>query len=87
MGVGHQVMDPFGILRGAALGRETAAYTPSCSTRMTGFLRRLPLFAPREVITTMGRPMISLPSAPAEASYFSTCSRTQSDLLVSVRAQ
>jgi hypothetical protein len=68
------------MLRGAPLD-ATAAYTPSCSTRMTGFLRRLPLFAPRDVITTIGRPMISLPSAPPVASYFSTWPRTHSEAL------
>ena len=39
---------------GAPPCEATAAYTPSFSTRMTGFLRSLPLFAPTDVITTIG---------------------------------
>ena len=40
--------------RGAPPFDATAAYLPSFSTRMTGFLRSLPDFAPRDVITTIG---------------------------------
>ena len=57
-----------------------SAYSPPCSTRMTGLLRTLPLLAPRVVTTTMGMPVsISvLARWPPEASYSATWSRTQS---------
>ncbi len=55
----------------------TAAYRPSCSTRITGILRILPLFAPRIVTMTTGRPVSQsvVPSVPPELSYSSTWSR------------
>ena len=61
----------------------TAAYLPSCSTRMSGFLRSLPDFAPRLVTMMTARPVsANVPaSAPPERSYASTWSRTQSQLL------
>src|SRR5690349_9056106 len=61
---------------GAPPSEATAAYTPSCSTRMTGDLRSLPLLTPRLVRMTTGSPRIVVPSVPPEPSYFSTCSRT-----------
>src|SRR6478672_3042606 len=56
---------------------------PSRSTRITGFLRRLPDLAPTDVITTIGSPVSRrvLASCPSLASNFSTCSRTQPALL------
>ncbi|MCP2259871.1 Helix-turn-helix domain-containing protein [Streptoalloteichus tenebrarius] len=59
-------------------GRQGAAYRPSCSTRISGTLRILPLFAPRIVTMTTGRPVSHsvVPSVPPELSYSSTCSRT-----------
>src|SRR5215467_2786908 len=54
------------------------AYRPSCSTRITGVLRTLPLFAPRLVTITTGRPVSRsvVPWVPPELSYNSTWSRT-----------
>ena len=56
---------------------------PSRSTRITGFLRRFPDFAPTLVITTIGSvpPRRVLASAPSVASNFSTWSRTHCALL------
>ena len=50
------------------------AYRPSCSTRITGVLRTLPLLAPRLVTITTGRPVLSsvVPWVPPELSYSST---------------
>jgi hypothetical protein len=61
----------------------TAAYRPSCSTRITGVLRTLPLRAPRLVMITTGRPVSRsvVPCVPPELSYCSTCSRTQAHVL------
>src|SRR5690606_9070700 len=59
----------------------TTAYTPSCSTRMSAFLRSLPLQAPTEVSTMMGLPRNSFASAPAEASKVSACVRAHSEVL------
>src|ERR1700678_241891 len=55
------------------------AYRPSCSTRITGVLRTLPLLAPRLVTITTGSPVSRsvVPRAPSEFSYSSTWSRTQ----------
>jgi hypothetical protein len=58
-----------------------ATYVPSRSTRITGFLRRLPDFAPTEVITTTGNPFSSVPRVPPDDSYSSTFSRTHWVLL------
>ena len=48
---------------------------------MSGFLRSLPLLAPRLVTTMMGMPVSSsvLARVPPEASYSATWSRTHSD--------
>jgi hypothetical protein len=46
----------------------TSAYSPSCSIRITGFLRSAPLRAPTDVITTIGRSLKVLASAPSVAS-------------------
>src|SRR5690606_20851262 len=59
----------------------TTAYTPSCSTRMSAFLRSLPLRAPTEVSTMMGLPRNSFASAPPEASKVSACVRAHSEVL------
>ena len=50
------------------------AYRPSCSTRITGVLRTLPLLAPRLVTITTGRPVSRsvVPWVPPELSYSST---------------
>jgi hypothetical protein len=53
---------------GARHDDATAAYVPSCSTRMTGTLRSMPDFAPRVVMTIIGRPRSRVPSVPPEAS-------------------
>src|SRR5436190_17984803 len=56
----------------------TSAYSPSCSTRISAVLRRVPLLLPRVVTMTMGNPVSSkvLASRPPERSYCSTWSRT-----------
>src|SRR5680860_835166 len=51
---------------------------PSCSTRISGILRTLPVLAPTLVRMTTGRPRIVVPSVPPERSYFSTWLRTYS---------
>ncbi len=58
----------------------TSAYSPPCSTRMRGFLRTLPLLAPRLVTTMIGIPVSInvLARWPPEASYSATWFRTQS---------
>src|SRR3954471_8852848 len=57
----------------------TSAYSPSCSTRMSGVLRSLPDLFPRVVTTTIDRPLSRnvLARRPPDASYSATCSRTQ----------
>src|SRR6476660_5288082 len=54
------------------------AYRPSCSTRITGVLRNLPLLAPRLVTITTGRPVSRsvVPLVPPELSYSWTWLRT-----------
>ena len=47
------------------------AYVPSCSTRMSGDLRRLPLRRPLVVKITTGTPRSVFALAPPDASYFS----------------
>src|SRR5689334_5965787 len=54
----------------------TAAYRPSCSTRISGTLRSLPDLAPTVVRRMTGRPRRVVPRVPPERSYSSTCSRT-----------
>src|SRR5205085_1115439 len=61
---------------GAPPLEATAAYTPPCSTRITGFLRSLPELAPSDVITTTGTPRNVAPLVPPDVSYSWTCSRT-----------
>ena len=59
----------------------TSAYSPPCSTRMTGFLRTLPLLAPRVRHHDDRHPRVHAacwPAAPPEASYSATWSRTHS---------
>src|SRR5665647_3103008 len=57
----------------------TTAYSPSCSTRISGVLRSLPVLAPIEVSTMIGTPSSVLASVPPEASNRSTWSRERSD--------
>src|SRR5262249_4881883 len=59
------------------------AYRPSCSTRITGVLRILPLLTPRLVTITTGRPVSRsvVPRVPPEPSYSSTWSRTHAAVL------
>src|SRR5215469_5224698 len=59
------------------------AYRPSCSTRITGVLRTLPLYTPRLVTITTGKPVSRsvVPRIPPELSYSSTWSRTQAFVL------
>src|SRR6476469_56323 len=54
----------------------TAAYTPSCSTRISGTLRILP-DSPRMVSSTTGRFMMCTERVVPVSAIFSTCSRTQ----------
>src|SRR4051795_4268821 len=61
---------------GAPPFEATSAYLPSCSTRITGFLRILPDLAPTDVTTTTGTPRRVVPSVPPDDSYASTWSRT-----------
>src|SRR5690625_1623757 len=61
---------------GAPPMEATAAYAPSCSTRMSGILRIAPDLAPRVVRMITGNPRRVPPSAPSVRSYNSTCSRT-----------
>src|ERR1700733_15339626 len=63
---------------GAPPSDATTAYSPSCSTRMSGVLRSLPLLAPTVVSRMMGLPFISAASAPPDSAYLSACSRDQS---------
>ena len=62
-----EVVDPEGML-GAPPSEPMTAYSPSCSTRISGVLRSLPLLAPTEVSTTTGRPRMSPALAPPVAS-------------------
>lgn len=63
---------------GAPPSEATTAYCPSCSTRISGVLRSLPVLAPTVVSTMMGLPFMSAASAPPDATYLSACSRDQS---------
>src|ERR1700743_692945 len=63
---------------GAPPLEATAAYLPSCSTRITGFLRSLPDAEPIEVMTITGTPRSTVPLVPPELSISSTCLRTHS---------
>src|SRR5690606_5521649 len=54
----------------------TAAYTPSCSTRMSGTLRTAPDFAPRMVSRTTGRFWMWTDRVSPVSSIRSTCRRT-----------
>ena len=62
---------------GAPPREATIAYSPSCSTRISGVLRSLPVLAPTVVSTMMGFPFMSVASVPPDCSYFSACSRAQ----------
>src|ERR1700712_4549588 len=66
---------------GAPPSDATTAYSPSCSTRMSGVLRTLPVLAPMVVRRMTGRPLSSVPSDPPDAMYVSAFSRAQSDVL------
>ncbi len=57
-------------LVGAPPCEATSAYSPSCSTRMSGVLRILPLLLPRVVTMMIGMPVSKsvLPSAPPDPS-------------------
>jgi hypothetical protein len=59
----------------------TAAYSPSCSTRISAFLRSLPDLAPTVVSTITGMPRSVVPSVPLDFSKSSTCRRVRSDVL------
>lgn len=61
---------------GAPPWEATTAYAPSCSTRIRGVLRSLPLLAPRVVSRITGMSRIVIPSLPPDFSMRSTCSRT-----------
>ena len=61
---------------GAPPFEATRAYLPSCSTRISGFLRSLPLFAPTEVHHDHGDAAHRRALLPPEDSIFSTWSRT-----------
>src|SRR5277367_4043806 len=63
---------------GAPPNDATQAYSPLCSTRISGVLRRLPVLAPTVVSRMMGMPFISAASAPPDSAYLSACSRDQS---------
>src|SRR5665647_959696 len=63
---------------GAPPIEATAAYSPSCSTRISGTLRTLPDFAPRVVTMITGISRIVVPEVPPDPSYSSTLSRTHS---------
>ena len=59
----------------------TAAYTPSCSTRMSGTLRMAPVFTPRIVSMTTGRFITDTDLVSPVASILSTCLRTHVHVL------
>src|ERR1700733_7044048 len=63
---------------GAPPSDATMAYSPSCSTRISGVLRSLPVLAPTVVSRMMGMPFMSAASAPPDSAYLSACSRDQS---------
>src|SRR6201992_500791 len=63
---------------GAPPGEATTAYSPSCSTRISGVLRSLPVLAPTVISRMMGLPFMSAASAPPDSAYLSACSRDQS---------
>ncbi|CKV43089.1 Uncharacterised protein [Mycobacterium tuberculosis] len=63
---------------GAPPSEATIAYWPSCSTRISGVLRSLPVFAPTVVSRMTGFPCSCVPSVPPDFIYVSACSRDQS---------
>src|ERR1700712_2843866 len=66
---------------GAPPSEATTAYSPSCSTRISGVLRTFPDFAPMVVSRITGRPLSSMPSVPPEVMNVSAFSLAQSDVL------
>src|SRR5271168_5543511 len=63
---------------GAPPSEATTAYSPLCSTRISGVLRSLLVLAPTVVSRMMGLPFISAASDPPDSAYLSACSRDQS---------
>src|ERR1700756_5905024 len=63
---------------GAPPSEATIAYSPLCSTRISGVLRSLPVLAPTVVSRMTGLPCNSVPSVPPDSMYLSACSRDQS---------
>lgn len=66
---------------GAPPSEATTAYSPWCSTRISGVLRSLPDLAPTVVSRMIGLPLSSVASVPPDSMYFSACSRAQSEVL------
>ena len=75
VGVGHQVVVPHGVLGRPPL-EATRAYSPSCSTRISGCLRTLPLLGPPRRHHDDGHPRVEqrVGPLPPEASYSATWS-------------
>src|SRR6185437_6138876 len=63
---------------GAPPSDATTAYSPLCSTRISGVLRSLPVLAPTVVSRIIGLPFMSAASDPPDSAYLSACSRDQS---------
>jgi hypothetical protein len=63
---------------GAPPSEATTAYSPLCSTRISGVLRSLPVSAPTLVSRMIGLPFMSAASAPPDSACLSACSRDQS---------
>ena len=61
----------------------TSAYSPSCSTRISGTYQSLPDLAPRMVTRTTSRSWILAASVVPASRIFSVCLRTQSTGLIS----